>query len=133
MTLFKKTTLIAFIAQAGYFLLSAFAFGKGQYLLHDAAAVVAGLYLTARIIKKWPRFKWFSPFIWLALALLCYQAIISWIKLVDWTQADIFPTDLWNVIQFLDLIIISLIIGAVISKVVPYLLHGKPLRASNQG
>lgn len=121
MTSFKKIVLIAFVAQAGYFLLSAFAFGKGQTLFHVATAIVAATFITKHVVSSRGKLAWFSPLIGIVSAIACYQLIMLWIKFINWTQSDIFPTNLWNLIQLTDLILLSLVVGILIDKVWPRL------------
>ncbi len=118
MTTFKKTFLIALIAQTAYWLIAALVFVHGQYILHDATAIVAGLYITRQVYKRGYIRVWFTPLAWIAFSLASYYLIMAHIRFTNWTLASFMPTDYWNHIRFFDIVLISLLTayGVVLGK-----------------
>jgi hypothetical protein len=109
MTTIQKTFFIALVAQVGYWLLAALAFGPGQLLLHNAAAIMIGLFVAHWLYKHGYITAWATPFAWVVASLAAFQILLTQIRLINWPLIGAIPTDAWNLVRFLDMVFISII------------------------
>lgn len=110
MTLFKKTFLIALTAQVAYWLIAALVFGKGQLIFHAAAALVGATFLAIQLAKE-GGYKWQSVILWPVLVVVCYKAVNYWARFINWTLDHTPFLPIWNVVRFLDMVLMSVLIA----------------------
>lgn len=111
MNIFKKTFLIAFTALIGYWLVAGFFFSYGQLLFHVVSAIVAGVFVTKRILEHRNGQKRLAVIILPISVMIIYKTVDYIGFFTNWTLDFIPFTQLWNLIRFLDLTLASLVLA----------------------
>ena len=80
-------------------------------MIYAAVAVLAATFIVARLVKDYSKPVWMAVLLWPLIAATWYKIIIWWAMFLNWTLWYIPATQIYPLVQVLDMALISVVIG----------------------